>query len=43
LFQRFLRAPNFANMGKKFEAATHSMAFFFPSFYIFFEKESPKK
>jgi hypothetical protein len=29
LFQRFLLAPNFANVGNFFEAATHSMTLFF--------------
>ncbi len=42
LFQRFLLAPNFANMGKKFEAATHSMAFF-PFFLIFNLKKNRQK
>jgi hypothetical protein len=32
LYQRFLLAPNFANTGNFFEAATHSMAFF--SFFL---------
>ncbi len=37
----FLLAPNFANMGKKFEAATHSMAFFLLKF--FFLKKNRQK
>jgi hypothetical protein len=42
LFQRFLRAPNFANMRKKFEAATHSMAFFSLLFSFFLKKNRQK-